>query len=194
MIACAAMAGIYAAATLLETAVPEIDLPLVPDLSINGREVPQIRGREIITYRQLMSELQAAFPGIRADQIALADHTFQAVDHGDLRRLIHWMADFYWRSPVLRYRPEAYDCDNFARTFTVIADLAGADLFEGQIGVLRIYVRQVHRWGGVPAGGLHALVVFRSDRGLYVYEPQGRAFVRADDYPNRTALMRIKGD
>ncbi len=193
-IAAAVMAGIYTAATLLETAVPAIDLPLVPDLSINGREVPPIRGGELIPAEHLMVELMRAFPGLRADQIQLADRVFQAPRHEDLERLIRFMADFYWESPALRYTPEAYDCDNFARTFATVADLAKTEGWVGQIAVLRIYAHQARAWGGVPAGGQHALVVFRSDRGLYVHEPQGRTMVAAARYPNRTTLYQVKGD
>ena len=106
------------------------------------------------------------------------------------------MQDFYFNTPTLRYFPESYDCDNFARTFVVLSDLAGIPNHDwtGQMAFFRIYVHQKHSWGGVPAGGGHALVIFLSDRGWFAYEPQSGVIELLSRYPNRNYIFRILVD
>jgi hypothetical protein len=192
------VAGMFILATIIDTASDSVDIPLVPDLSINGRELPRLVAADILTHDQVIEELRDAFPAppriIRRDDNELADRTYQILDHRSAMELVDWMAEFYWSTPALRYKPEAYDCDNFARTFTVMADLAGAEFFDGQILVVRLYVNQKTRWGGVPSGGQHALVAIRTTKGWQVYEPQGRSVTCAEKYPNRNWVWKIKAD
>lgn len=191
----AAMAAVYVGAIVTDTSTDAIDIPYVPDLSLGGRELPVVSpAGDPLGYTQVQKELRALFPHLSRGSISLADRHFQPVTHTSMNALIRWMDWFYWATPQLRFNPESYDCDNFARTFVVIGDLSGAHRFTGQIAVFRIYTRQHHAWAGVPSGGYHALILYRTEKGWYVYEPQGRHIIAARRYPNRTYISRIKGD
>lgn len=193
LIIIAAMVAFSFAASIFDTVNEDIDIPFVPDLSIGGRELPVLHHDQKISADQMIKELSEIFD-IKSYMVQLADRNFQVVKHDSMLELIDWMEVFYWKTPHMRYKPESYDCDNFARTFVVFADLAGIENFEGQITLVRLYVTQKYTWAGVPAGGGHALVAFRSDKGWFVYEPQGRSYIEARKYPNREHVFKILGD
>lgn len=177
---------------------PENRIPFLPvvDISINGKELPPIRpSGGVITSHEIARELAGIIGNVSSSTL-YADRDYQPVNHTDVVRMTRWMRDFYFNTPTLRYFPESYDCDNFARTFVVLGDLAGIPDhdWQGQIMFFRIYVEQKKSWGGVPAGGGHALVIFRSNRGWFAYEPQSGSTVELNQYPNRNYVFRLLVD
>ena len=192
----AAMAALYAAAIIGDSASRDIDLPLVPSISLGGKELPPLESHgDPLSIDEIRIELLNAFPGIKPHDIQLADLQYQPVEYEDFLRLADWVGDFYADNPQLHYTAEGYDCDNFARTFVVIADLASPERFRGQLAMMRLYVEQRNAWGGVPAStGTHALIAFRHGDGWSLYEPQSREVVRVADYPNQPHVRRVIGD
>jgi len=188
-----AIAVVAVAATVFDSVNRDVDIPLVPDIRIGESELPEIAAAERLSSDDIGKELHNTF-GVPGYRMVLADRVYQAPEHESMIELIQWMRYFYWSTPSMRYRPEAYDCDNYARTFVVFSDLAGMAKFDGQIAIVRIYTSQKYSWGGVPSGGQHALVAFRSDRGWFVYEPQTGQVVSADQYPNREEVWKITAD
>lgn len=176
--------------------VPENRIPFMPvvDISIQGRELPVLKpGSDALSNREIQQNI---YKETSKYIDGLADTTYQALDYCSFEELTHWMNWFYWNTPKLRYKPEAYDCDNYARTFVVFGDLAGIpeSPFTGQLALFRIYVEQKEKWGGVPAGGYHALVMLLTDKGWIVYEPQSGAITPFNKYPNRNYILKILGD
>jgi hypothetical protein len=182
-------------ASLYDGANPDINIPLIPDLTINGMELPELKpAGPTITADQFQEELREAFPNLRSYKILLVDRTFQPVDHDSALDLIDFSSEFYRRTPKFRFTNEGNDCDNFSRRFLSFADLAGGYAFKGQLAFVKIYVEQKHSWARVPAGGAHSLTALRTSEGIIVYEPQGRRYICADDYPNRDYVFQVNGD
>lgn len=177
---------------------PSKRIPFVPvvDISINGRELPVVKKTTTVTGSVLANELHAhkIFPVLR-----MADRDYSIVEHDDALELLAWSMRFYWQTPALRYVPEAYDCDNFARTFVVLGDLSYVPHLDkatpsGQIAFFRIYVKQERAWGGVPAGGYHALGLMRTSEGWYVFEPQSGASIQLAKYVNLKQVLEVLFD
>lgn len=186
----------FFSASVYDTLDTTIDIPFIPELTIGGKELPRLEAERTIRDAEIKLELVKLFPKTPSYKIGLADRIYEIPQHSSMKEMIDYMADFYWSTPHMRYTPEAYDCDNFARTFVVFGDLASREGFKGgQIALFRIYVKNVYSWGGVSGnGGGHALVLFRSSCGWFVYEPQGTSIVKAEDYPNRDYIWQILGD
>lgn len=124
-------------------------------------------------------------------QLITTDATFTPVSHEWLVAAAEWSWHFA-KARGTSYTPESFDCDKFALGFAFAANLAASDAgVKAQPLVARIHVQQGEAFGGVGAGGGHALNAFFSDRGLFVYEPQSRALVPFDQYPNRHAIFRV---
>jgi hypothetical protein len=66
--------------------------------------------------------------------------------------------------------------------------------FSGQVAVFRIYVKQARQWGGVPAGGAHALIIMLTSEGWHAYEPQSGQVGKLSSYPNRNHIFAVTGD
>jgi hypothetical protein len=47
-------------------------------------------------------------------------------------------------------------------------------------------------WGGIPIGGAHALIAVATDAGVIIVEPQTRATISLDEYPNRDHIFAVK--
>lgn len=183
---------------------PDSRIPFVPivDISIDGRDLPPIRSSgDVVDNKQITAELKEIFG--KYVPVKLADRSYQSMSHCDMEEMVQWMDYFYWSTPRLKYRSEFYDCDNFARMLVAMIDLAAVpqedtltkDIFQGQVTVFRIYTRNVKSWGGVSGtGGGHALCIFRSDQGWYVYEPQSGMIDDLKDYPNLRYIWEVNGD
>ena len=181
---------LFTLAVIVDNSSDSVDLPFIPDLTINGMEIPELQGAQLLSNTEVSAILRREFSGIR--DFNLADRHYQALNHQSFVEFASFMNRVYWQTPTLKYRPESYDCDNFARTAVVLADLANPTGFVGQITLFRIYVHQDHPFGGVPAGGNHALIAFISDRGVFIYEPQSGRIEPISQYPNRA--FRLTAD
>ncbi len=119
------------------------------------------------------------------------DATFVPVSHAWLVEAAAWSWHFT-SDARLGFTPESFDCDKFALGFALAANVAASRAgVKAQPLVLRIHVMQEVAFGGVPAGGGHALNALFSDRGLFIFEPQSRTLVPFHEYPNRHRIFRV---
>jgi hypothetical protein len=151
---------------------------------------------ERMSVLQVLDAIERHSPGAKLDY---SDDTFTTVPHEWAVALVKWSREavnvlsFRTQRDSL-YVPETFDCDKFAKAFSLAAELsAGRSISGAQPLVGRIYVRQDHPFGGVAAGGAHALSFFASDRGVFIVEPQGGTVCPLSEYPNRIVRVLIGG-
>lgn len=131
-------------------------------------------------------------------RVDTSDSQFTVVHHEWAMQLVSWSFNFAGamssRTDTGRlYAPETFDCDKFAKAFSLAAELsAGRKLSGAQVLVGRIYVQQINAFGGVPAGGNHALNFFVSEKGVYIVEPQTGRVSPLSEYPNRSTIYSVK--
>lgn len=94
-----------------------------------------------------------------------------------------------------RYEVETRDCDNFARRARAFPDLFNHPLVAAQAAVFGIYAEMDHPFAGIT-DGVHALNVVWTDRGVFVFEPQGLDLVyqRLEDWPNKSGISAVLTD
>lgn len=154
----------------------------------------------IFTSAEVRATLAITQP---AALVETSDGTFTVVDHEWLLAMVAW-SDTFLRVTGHVYTPESFDCDKFAKAFTLGVEWAAGDAgVKAQPLVARIFVVQEKTFANIvgAAGTAHALVGFRSNRGLFVLEPQGGrngtpVFLRLaplSDYPNRITRVKIGG-
>ena len=81
-----------------------------------------------------------------------------------------------------------FDCDDYAFTFKSMVSCYGLMLGENYLcGVLT--VKQEKEFGGVPAGGYHALNIMLVNDVLIVVEPQTYKYTPLAEYPNRGNII-----
>ena len=81
-----------------------------------------------------------------------------------------------------------FDCDDYAFTFKAMVSCYGLMLGENFLcGVLT--VKQEKAFGGVPAGGYHALNAMLIDGVFHVLEPQTYEYIPLSEYPNRDNII-----
>ena len=143
-----------------------------------------------ITQFEVAVQVQSHAPGAILDT---PDSTFTPVAHEWLVATVRWAWDTKKQLNLATFSSESWDCDDFAREFSRLANKAAARAgVRAQPLVAVIEVRQEREFGGVPAGGLHALNAFYSDRGLFVYEPQTETLVPLAEYPNRSTIYKVR--
>jgi hypothetical protein len=149
------------------------------------RELGEIAGLE---FRELGSGPPGQpFIGFRSDEYAVVDHRWFSTVVFQV-----WLELKYWE---LTYAGDVWDCDEYCLALGALADLAllrapehprpPPQLFGSMI------VRQPHPWGTTPAGGVHALVLFRSERSWWVVDPQNGRIEPLEKFPNRGAIREI---
>jgi hypothetical protein len=135
--------------------------------------------------------------------VETSDDTFTPVDHEWLLAMVRW-SDLFLRTTGHTYTPESFDCDKFAAAFALGVNWVAGDAgVKAQPLVARIFVAQTHSFANIvgAAGSSHALIGFRSNRGLFVLEPQGGrdgtpVFLRLaplSEYPNRITRVKLGG-
>ena len=138
----------------------------------------------------VLAEIQRIAPSA---QIETSDAVFTPVSHAWLEETVAWSLAFGTATGLGIYEQESWDCDKFALAFALSANIAAKRAgVKAQPLVARIYVVQAAAFGGVASGGFHALNAFRSDRGIFVMEPQTRTLVPLAAYPNRDFIIRVK--
>jgi len=118
--------------------------------------------------------------------------SYSAVDHEWFQSFNEWFHREL-QALDLTYRKEDWDCDDFSMALNAMADLALLRSREHPAPHLigRLIVDQANPWAGVPTGGSHELIIFRSEDGWFVAEPQNRQVASLWDYPNRTHIKEI---
>ena len=109
------------------------------------------------------------------------------------RTLSYVIADHFGmmrRYAKLKEENELFDCDDYAFTFKAMVSCYGMMFGKNyECGVLT--VKQEKAFGGIPAGGYHALNVILIDGVLNVLEPQTYEFTPLSEYPNRDNIMDL---
>jgi len=179
--------------TVIDSSIDGVDIPFIPDLTINGIQMPRIETGRPLSSSDMLRAVLTSFPSLKASDVTLADRLYQEVTLDSFKEFASFLGRFYWTSPDLVYRPESYDCDNFARAAVVIADLATPGI-TGQMAFCRIYVHHKVSWGGVPSGGNHALCGFVANGGIFIYEPQSGRIDSVNNYPNKDYVFKLTAD
>jgi hypothetical protein len=124
--------------------------------------------------------------------VETSDQTFTPISHEWLQAACSWSWSFL-KATGITFTAESFDCDKFALGFAYAANVAASRAgVHAQPLLARVFVTQGEAFGGVPAGGGHAVNGFLSDRGLFILEPQTRTLIPLADYPNRDRIFRIK--
>lgn len=111
-----------------------------------------------------------------------------------------WLKDFKdWFHSVqkplkIHYTEQLWDCDDYANCFVAFADLLGLKAGEKHASGLCVGWASVYyqvAYGGIRAGGAHALVVVGTSEGIYLLDPQDGSMVALKDFPNRDTIEEI---
>lgn len=162
-----------------------ITLPRVPAW------IPPTDAR-VYNQADLIAAVHKQAPGAWLDT---QDVKFVAVSHAWLERALPWSWEVGKATRLGEWTEEVWDCDDIADAFSLASNIAAKNAgVKAQPLLARISVHQMHTFGGVAAGGGHALNAFFSDKPphYWVLEPQTRTLVPLDAYPNRAAIYRVK--
>jgi hypothetical protein len=139
------------------------------------------------------------WPAVAAEVATLApnaalltsDAQFIRLNHAFALNVITWTRSFL-AITHRGYVAESFDCDKFAKAFTLCVEMSAARAgVPEQPLAARIFVNQLEPFGGVPAGGGHALVALYTDQGVIIVEPQSGAWCPLAAYPNRNNIWRV---
>jgi len=151
----------------------------------------------LLPTRSLAQELEQSEASLGWRQLFLANSSYQPIEEGWLRS--NFMPKFKMLIKRLRMKSssEGFDCDNFAELFrselAVENHLAGrSSLGEVACGVLVVEQRRAFgRVLSMRSGGLHSLVIVRTDCGWMVIEPQTLRLASLDEYPNASTIQQV---
>jgi hypothetical protein len=109
-----------------------------------------------------------------------------------LEAYVKWFARLN-RPLHLAFNEESFDCDKFSRCFVAFADLLAMKGGERRASVCVgwVSVNNDKSFGGVEAGGGHALVIASTTEGIFMIEPQTGAMTPFERYPNRNHLRKV---
>lgn len=122
--------------------------------------------------------------------IHIYDASYTSVNERELSFIIADHFGMIRRYATLVEVNEQFDCDDYAFTFKSIVSCYGS-LFGSNYECGVITVKQVKGFGGVPAGGYHALNIILLDGVLNVLEPQTYQFAPLSEYPNRDNILGL---
>lgn len=122
----------------------------------------------------------------------LSDRTYTPMTDAWVDKMLTWTWHFSHATHI-EYTPESFDCDKFAKAVSLAAEVAcaRAGVLQQPI-VARVYVHQRKAWGGIGAGGKHALNAVFTETGVWIIEPQTRRKTPLEHYPNKNGIYAIK--
>ncbi len=141
----------------------------------------------IETFREEFSQLAQADPNFEH-----VDEAYLPVHHGWFLKFIDWYLEAV-RSAGIVYEVDVWDCDNFALGLSSFANLAAAQagFYQKNALVGWFTVHNVETWAGVPSHTNHALVLFQSEKGIFVVEPQNGKIIKLNHYPNAAYIKDV---
>lgn len=162
-------------------------LPRMMAIGHGNGEKRQLRRLE---HDELVSELLEV-SGSQPEVFARDSFYHIPVDHSVIT-MIKWFTGMLLKKQV-EYRPEAWDCDDFALAMTTFAEISAGHDYDLQHGFAwaTMIVHQEVKWARVPAGGAHELVLMHTDKGFLVVEPQNGLHIPLAEYPNRQHIHSI---
>jgi hypothetical protein len=125
-------------------------------------------------------------------QVIHQAQAFVRPDHRWLAAYVKWFVRLN-RPLHLSFNEESFDCDKFSRCFVAFADLLAMKAGERRASVCVgwVSVNNDESFGGVEAGGGHALVIASTNEGIVMIEPQTGAMTPLASYPNRNNLRKV---
>lgn len=107
-------------------------------------------------------------------------------------KLLTWFGNLRYNFD-LSFKKQYWDCDDFSMGLNACADLAQAKakLSVPQHLVGRLIVFNKKEWAGNATVGMHEVVIFRSEKGWYVTEPQNGDTIALSRYPNRATIQKV---
>ncbi len=147
-------------------------------------------GKPTCTVDDIVAELRAITP--KTPKIIHQASIFVRPDHEWMVAYVRWFRKF-GTSLNLHFEDELFDCDKFARCFVAYAGLIAQRGGEsgGSLCVGWAVVDNQRSFGGIEAGGGHAVVIADTSQGLFVVEPQTATMTPLGDYPNRDGLAEL---
>jgi hypothetical protein len=145
-------------------------------ITLRGADHSEIRGQ--IKQYSPKASLNIFDPTYTSVNMRILDDAIQ--DHFGMMR----------RYSALKDENKLFDCDDYAFTFKAIVSCYGSMLGSNyECGV--ITVKQEEAFGGIPAGGYHALNIILIDGVMNVLEPQTYEFTPLSEYPNRKHIYDL---
>jgi len=125
---------------------------------------------------------------------AVADAKYAQLEASSAIETILWLKRFQLDIGY-NYKSEFRDCDNFARLARTMPDLYANAAPEAQAAVFGVYAKMGESFAGV-SDGYHALNIVWTDKGVFIFEPQGINLVyqKATDWINRDGISAIQFD
>lgn len=125
-------------------------------------------------------------------QLIYVEPRFVRPDHPWLVSFIRWFQKL--DKPLnLHYEDELFDCDKYSRCFVAFADLLAQKGRESRASICVGWATVFNQgaFGGVAAGGAHAVVIVGTSEGLFVVEPQTGSMSPLRSYPNRDEFVEV---
>lgn len=168
-----------------------VNLPKLPKWEAPNVARAEFSAAEVQLHASLL------LPGVPVD---LTDANFTIVHHETALAILAW-TDVVYRTTGHGYTPESWDCDKFAKAYSLAVEwAASAAGVKAQPLVARVFAVQANSFANVPGNpnSAHALAGLRTDQGYFILEPQGggsTAFrlIQLEAYPNRIYRVRIGG-
>jgi len=125
---------------------------------------------------------------------SMADVKYAQLEASSAIETILWLKRFQWDIGY-DYVNDARDCDNFARLARTFPDLYADRAPEAQAAVFGVYAKMDKSFAGV-SDGYHALNIVWTDKGLFIFEPQGIDLIyqKAENWVNRDGITAIQFD
>ena len=126
-------------------------------------------------------------------QFLRLDSKYRYVDFFLYKKFNNWFEKLKFENGILPIdQGESHDCDNFAmlyKSLFSISSYKSNDKVEPAVGL--VIVDQAKEFGGIPAGGLHALNIVFTTQGWYIFEPQTGEHILLEQYPNQEHIKYI---
>lgn len=155
--------------------IPEFEAPI-------SKETRSIEG-----FKKKFKSLSGAASAIYHD-----NETYEVVNHDWFKSFYQWY-DRDLRHIGVQYKPEIWDCENFSSGLVSLLDLSaiksGFKSTESLVGWIVVYYNE--SWARMPAGVVHSIVIFESEKGIHVLEPQNGWMTPIEDFPNAKYIKEI---
>ncbi len=139
---------------------------------------------------EVVAELERSCSG--HPEVVHQAQSFVRPDHRWLQAYVKWFVRLN-RPLHLAFSDDSFDCDKYSRCFVAFADLLAMKAGERRASVCVgwVSVNNDEAFGGVEAGGGHALVIASTNEGIFMIEPQTGAMTPLASYPNRDNLRKV---
>ena len=121
-------------------------------------------------------------------RMVMLDTAYARVDYRWFIQFNNWFKDMLFHNGLMSLggHPETFDCDNYAMLYKSLMSVAAYKAKETvEPAVATVLVENRNGFGGVPAGGLHMVVLVMTSKQWFIVEPQTGKFIELNNYPNQ---------